>query len=300
MEIVLSGYKQFHQKHVGRRPATVLTREKHILRFLHNLESRGISISEIQPSTFSEFAISLAHLKPVSLAGVMSSLRSFLRYLCMRGLVSGDLVELVPMVRVGRDERIPSVWMPDDVEAILDVVDRTSPCGKRDYAILFLAGRLGMRPGDIRTLLLEHLLWDQARIEVKQGKTGTPLSLPLTEEIGNAIIDYIRHGRPPSHYREVFLRANAPFRPFGNNNNLHHIITTYRRRAGIELPKQSRCGMNSLRHTVASRLLEAGTPLETISHIMGHLSTETTRIYTKVDVEALRRVAIDPEELTHA
>lgn len=154
--------------------------------------------------------------------------------------------------------------------------------------------------GDIRTLRLEHLLWDQARIEIPQGKTGTPLNVPLTEEIGNAIIDYLRHGRPPTHYREVFLAANAPFRPFSCNNNLHHIITTYRRRAGIVLPKLSRRGMHALRHTVASRLLESGTPLETISAFMGHLSTETTRIYTKVDIEALRSAAINPEELTHA
>ena len=300
MATTLAGYKQFHQDHVHRRPATVRTREKDILRFLHYLESRGVSISEIQPSTVSAFALSLATLKPMTLARVMSSLRSFFRYLCTRGLVPGDLAEQVPTVRVRRDARIPSVWKSGDVEALVNVVDRSSPCGKRDYAILLLAARLGMRVGDIRTLRLEHLLWDQARIEIQQGKTGTPLSLPLTEEIGHAIIAYLRHGRPPTHYREVFLRANAPFQPFSCNNNLHHIITAYRRRAGIVLPKLSRRGMHSLRHTVASRLFESGTPLETISDLMGHLSTETTRLYTKVDVAALRSVAIDPEELTHA
>ena len=125
------------------------------------------------------------------------------------------------------------------------------------------------------------------------------MSLPLTGEIGDALIDYLRHGRPPSQHREVFLRVNAPIEPFGNNNNLHYIITKYRRRAGITLAPRSRRGLHSLRHTTASRLLEQGTPLETISAIMGHLSVETTRIYTKVDVEALRSAAFDPEEVVH-
>jgi integrase len=156
-----------------------------------------------------------------------------------------------------------------------------------------------MRVGDIRNLCFENLLWERARIEINRTKGGEPLALPLTEEIGHALIDYLRHGRPPSQHREVFLRAHAPFEPFGQDNNLHYIITRYRQRAAITLPVQNRRGMHSLRHTVASRCLEAGVPLETISGIMGHLSVETTRIYTKVNIEALQSVAIDPEEVTH-
>ncbi len=140
----------------------------------------------------------------------------------------------------------------------------------------------------------------KARIEINQVKSSGPLVFPLTEEIGNALIDYIRYGRPVSQLRKVFLRANAPFKPFGKDNNLHYIITRYRRRATINLPVQNRKGMHSLRHTMASRLLEAGIPLETISGIMGHISMDTTRIYTKVNIKALQSVAIDPEEVTHA
>ncbi len=218
----------------------------------------------------------------------------------MQGEVSGDLVEDIPKVRVPRDARIPSVWSSSDVDALLCAVNHSSPVGKRDYAILLLAVRLGMRVSDIRTLRLDHLQWEQARIEMTQTKGGRPLELPLTEEIGTALIDYLRNGRPKTHHREVFLRANAPFEPFAKNNNLHHIITTYRRRAGISLPAQSRHGMHSLRHTMASRMLEQGIPLETISGVMGHLSVETTRLYTKINIDALRSVAIDPEEVSHA
>lgn len=298
---ILCDYEQFCREHLKSHPGTVRIRRRDIAWFLHYVESRGIAtVKEIQRPVLYDFVFSRAHFKPATLARLLSSIRSFLRYLCMRGETSSDLVEQMPKIRVGRDERIPSVWKSEDIDALLAAVDRSSPPGKRDYAILLLAARLGIRVSDIRALRFEHLLWDQARIEMRQTKSGEPLSLPLSEEIGHALIDYLRHGRPSSHHREIFLRANAPFEPFGHSNNLHHIITKYRRRAKIDLPARSRRGLHSLRHTVASRLLEAGTPLETISGIMGHLSIETTRIYTKIDVEALRSAAIDLEEVSHA
>ena len=301
MGSILCDYGQFCREHLKSPTGTVRIRKRDTARFLHYLDSRSITtVKEIQRPVLSGFVLSRAHLKPATLARLISSIRSFLRYLCMRGEVSSELVEQMPKVRVGRDERIPSVWKSEDVDALLAAVDRSSPLGKRDYAILLLAARLGIRASDIRGLRFEHLLWDQARIEMRQTKSGEPLSLPLSEEIGHALIDYLRHGRPSSHHREIFLRANAPFEPLGHDNNLHYVITKYRRRANIDLPARSRRGLHSLRHTVASRLLEAGTPLETISGIMGHLSIETTRIYTKIDVEALRSVAIDLEEVTHA
>lgn len=298
---ILCDYEQFCREHLKSHTGTMRIRKRDVARFLHYLESRGIAtVKAIQRPVLSGFVSWRAHLKPATLARLISSIRSFLRYLCMRGEVSSDLLAQMPKVRVGRDERIPSVWKSEDVDALLAAVDRSSPSGKRDYAILLLAARLGIRASDIRGLRFEHLLWDQARIEMRQTKSGEPLSLPLSEEIGRALIDYLRHGRPSSHHREIFLRANAPFEPFGHDNNLHHIVTKYRRRANIDLPARSRRGLHSLRHTVASRLLEAGIPLETISGIMGHLSIETTRIYTKIDVEALRSAAIDLEEVSHA
>jgi len=301
LQRLLCGYEEFHVKHVRSSSETLRTRKRQITHFLHYLDSHGIgAASEIQPSSFSNFLISRAHQKPATLAGVVSALRSFVRYLCMQGEVSGDLIEHIPKVRVPRDARIPSVWSPQDVDALLGAVDRSSPVGKRDYAILLLAVRLGMRVSDIRALRLEHLQWELACIEMTQTKGGRPLELPLTEEIGTALIDYLRNGRPNTQCREVFLRAHAPFAPFASNNNLHNIVTTYRRRAGITLPAPHRRGLHSLRHTLASRLLEAETPLEIISSVMGHVSEETTRLYTKIDIEALRRVAIDLEEVTHA
>lgn len=301
MEENLSGYEQFCREQLCRPLGTIRSHKRDIARFLHYLGSHDIaSVKEIQPSTLSRFVTSCAHLKPATLARLASSIRSFLRYLHMTGSVDSNLVEHVPKIRVRWGEHIPSVWKSEDVDDLLAAVDRSSQGGKRDYAILLLAVRLGMRVSDIRNLRFENLLWEQARIEINQTKNSEPLALPLTEEVGNALIDYLRYGRPESQRREIFLRANAPFEPFGQDNNLYYIITRYRRRAAIRLPVQNRKGMHSLRHTLASRLLEANISLETISGIMGHISMDTTRIYTKVNIEALQSVAIDPEEVTHA
>ena len=296
----LDGYERFCREERRVAPRSMRGRHRDVQRFLHFLESCGVrSASEIDATVLSGFVGLLTHVRPKTLAATVSIVRSFLRYLCLHGMVDAAIIDQVPKVRVYQGERLPTIWAPEDVKKLLSAVDRTSPIGKRDYAILLLAARLGLRAGDIREMRLDQLDWDQSRIHVVQGKTGVPLELPLTEEVGEAIIDYLRHGRPVTTHREVFLRQNAPFEPFGRDNNLHSIITSYRRKAEIKLPAQSRRGLHSLRHTLASRLLEAGVPLDTIAGTLGHLSPETTRLYLRIDVNDLRRAALDPEEVLH-
>lgn len=297
---VLETFVHFCSGELQIRHGTMRGRRSHVKAFLMYLASRRIAdMRSIDVETVSDFATSCCHLKPRTLALVLCDLRSFLRYLAMEGVIPASVVERVPRVRIRWDDRIPDVWRAEDVKALLAAIDRGSPVGKRDYAIILLAARLGMRVSDIRDLKLEELRWDEARIERSQTKTGVPVILPLTEEIGNALIAYLRDGRPPTVRREVFLRHLAPFEPFGQDDNLYHIVSTYRRRAGIELPERSHKGLHSLRHTLATRLLEAGVSMQTISGVMGHLSPETTRIYTKVDLVALRSAALDIEEAHH-
>jgi site-specific recombinase XerD len=296
LQTSLDTYLAFCRNHLRCTPGTLRCRTRHLTRFLHFLESHQVDgPAGIQVTHPADFLRSQVHLRPNTLAVIVSDLRSFLRFLCMQGILAEDLSLHVPRVRVARDGRLPSVWSSADVEALLAAVDRGSPKGKRDYAILLLACRLGLRVSDIVGLRLEHLHWREDRIEMAQAKTGAPLVLPLNEEVGGALIDYLKHGRPVTHHREVFLRLKAPVEPFSRYDNLHQILTFYRQRAGIALPAQARKGLHSLRHTVATRLLEVGTPLETIAGILGHLSTQSTQIYAKVDVEALRRAALDPE-----
>lgn len=295
-QTVLNSYEAFCRDEQSCTPGTMRGRLRHIRRFLHFLSSGELrELAQISPRHLSDFVRSQIHLKPKTLAVIVSDLRSFMRFLCMEGAVSEDLSKHVPKVRVPRGARIPSVWSRKDVDAILAAVDRSSPKGKRDYAILMLACRLGLRVGDIRNLRLDNLDWKENRVVLQQEKTGVPVILPLTEDVGRAILDYLQHGRPQTQHREVFLRVNAPIEPFATNDNLHHIITVHRQRAKVGLDRMERKGMHSLRHSVATRLLEVGTPLETIASVMGHLSLESTQLYAKVDIDALRTAALDME-----
>ena len=123
--------------------------------------------------------------------------------------------------------------------------------------------------------------------------------MPLTEEVGEALIDYLKSGRPHTNHREVFLKLRSPFVPFSDHNHLYHIVTYWRELAGIHFRTPQRRGLHSLRHTLATELLREQTPLHVISEILGHATTASTLIYAKVDVEALRSAALDPEEVPH-
>ena len=300
MQNTLRDYEGYCKDRLHLRPSTIDRRTTELTIFLDFLHSRKArALDAIQALDLSEFVSWRDHLQPKTVERIVSDVRSFLRFLTMRGIVEKDLSVELPKIRIPRDARIPSVWEQELVVRLLEAVDRSSPKGKRDYAIFLLACWLGMRVGDIRTLKLEQIHWEDATIEVTQSKTGLPLRLPLTSEVGEALIDYLKSGRPQSAHREIFLKANPPFDPFAGNN-LHHIVKYWRLLAGIRFRTPQKRGFHSLRHTLATRLLQNGTPLTTIAEILGHTSLESTRIYAKADVETLRSVALDPEEVNHA
>jgi site-specific recombinase XerD len=301
MQNTLRDYEQYCKDRLYLRPSTLLLRTTELtifLDFLHSKKAR--TLDQIQAADLSEFVSCRDHFQPQTVARIVSDIRSFLRFLTMRGVLQKDLSAELPKIRVPRDATIPSVWDQELLVRLLGVVDRSSAKGKRDYAILLLACRLGLRAGDIRTLKLDNLRWAESTIEITQAKTGTLLTLPLSNEVGEALIDYLKSGRPQMAHREVFLKVKPPFDPFSENNNLHRVVTYWRRLAGITFRSPQKQGLHSLRHTLATRLLEKGTPLPTIAEILGHTSLESTRIYAKANVEALRGVALDPEEVNHA
>jgi integrase len=183
-----------------------------------------------------------------------------------------------------------------EVDRILTSVDRSTPLGRRDYVILLLAARYGLRPGDIRQLTLDEIDWRGARIDIRQVKTGRPLALPLLPDVADALSAYLRDGRPASTNRTIFLRHCAPFEPFAVENNLAAIMRAALRRAGLAA-RTGRRGLYLFRQTLATRLLASGRPLKTIADLLGHASTQTTYGYTRVDLVGLRGVAISEEEV---
>ena len=277
---------------------TVKYRKRCVGTFLIFLQDKGVDKwAALKPALFAEFFLTQKHLEPVSLEAIATGIRDFIRFLYVRGTLNQDWTLQVPHFRSFSDQHVPTIWTGDMVDSLLGSVDRECAAGKRDYAILLLACRLGMRTGDIRALRLESLLWDDARIEYTQSKTGVRIALPLTDEVGHALIDYLLHGRPSSARREVFLRLKAPYRPL--SLTFSHVLKKYQQPHEMVFPGQ-RAGMHSLRHTLATRLLANGVSLENIAGVLGHASLNTTRIYAKVDISQLRAAAIDPEELTHA
>ena len=220
-----------------------------------------------------------------------SCLRGFLAYLHETGVTPDRLDRLLPQVRSVAEEMLPSAFTKDDVEAILKSVDRHNPIGKRDYAMLLLAARLGLRASDITNLRMSHLNWQENRIDLVQTKTKAPLSLPLLNEVGDAIIDYLKV-RPDVGHPEVFLRADPPPMKL-SGSGMYWIAEKYIRRAGIHIPCGKKHGPHSLRHSLSSIMLENRVPLPVISGILAHKSTETTKVYLKIDVLQLRECALD-------
>ena len=223
------------------------------------------------------------------------SIRAFLRFLLEANEIQIDFAAKTPMVQARKQTRIPSVWTEDELKKLFLAIDRGSPKGKRDYAIILLACCLGMRCTDIKNLTMENFHWEEKTLIFTQSKTRTPLSLPLTSEVGWAVIDYLKYGRPKIDSPYLFVKHMAPFGPFAEGDHLSQLIKRYMVLGHISTLKKKR-GMHSLRHTMASMLLEKDTPLSTISDILGHIDTDSTAVYLKVDIKKLKECALSFKE----
>lgn len=297
----LREYEQYARERRHLRRTSLAERMHSIAVFLDFLRSRGLdSLDQLHVDDINAFIQSRSVWQPKTVSRAASNLRQFLQFLFMRDIVPRDFSNSLPTIRLAKLATVPSVWDPELVARLLGAVDRSSPKGKRDYAILLLAARLGLRLGDIKNLKLDDLHWATATIEIEQEKTGAPLVLPLSEEVGSALIDYLRAGRPAVAHRQVFLGLTPPFDPFCERDHLYRVVSRWRELAGIKFRTRQRQGLHSLRHTLATRLLQAETPFHVISAVLGHASPATTFIYAKADVETLRIAALNTEELQHA
>ncbi len=265
-------------------------------RFLIHLEQRGSrSIGDIREVDISSFLRTMTAWAPRTVSSAVCNLRQFLVFLHQEKYTGRDFSRFLPNVPSGRGGRLPNVWPQESVQKMLDSIDRANPVGKRDYAILLMVTQLGLRDSDIQNLRFENLHWQECRICLVQRKTKRTLELPLSEEIGCAIIDYLKYGRPKQDTSDyVFVRHCAPY---GRCNNYYHIMKTRLRNAGLSFDREKSHGLHTLRHTLATRLLEQDIPVQTISEILGHASVGSTKTYLQVDLEGLRKCAMDPDEV---
>jgi len=281
-------FLNFVRHHRGRRTTHQI--ENGLDKFFRWLARSGVSdLQSLTAVHIRDFVPSLqGGYRPGSLAVHASTLRTFLRYLHFKGILIQDFSYAVERPRLYRWSQPPQVFNSDTIEQLLRSVDRTTAIGKRDYAILLLAARYGLRSSDIRKLRFENVVWRDDRIMLLQSKTQRPLELPLRADVAAALVDYIRQGRPACTAREIFVRHVQPVGPF--TQNISAAFKRALKSAHIDLLKHR--GLQLLRHSVATQMLANGIALDTISDVLGHSSVETTRRYAQVDLAGLRRVVL--------
>jgi len=251
-----------------------------------------LSLSELRPADVIRFVLHYTRSSGRSGGArdaktMISGLRVFFRFLRLRGDITLDLAEAIPRVAAWRHSGLPKSLPPEQVRQLLESCDRSRPVGRRDYALLLLLARLGLRAGEVRAMRLEDLDWKAGEILVR-GKGHRLERLPMLQDVGEALVGYLRRGRPRCAARQVFVRTRAPHRGLANSSSVDAIVERALERAGLDPPLK---GAHLLRHSLATEMLRRGASLGEIAQILRHRQPSTTEIYAKVDLEALRALA---------
>jgi len=250
---------------------------------------RALRFDDVRAADVHRFIVLRAQAGSLTRAKlVVTALRSFLRFLQERGLLATDLAAAVPGVAGWRLSHLPKALPAEQVERLLASCDRGTPAGRRDYAILMLLARLGLRGGEVSALTLDDIDWECGEIVV-HGKGQRLARLPLPTDVGSALVDYLRQDRPVCSTRRVFIRVRAPRRGFVSPSVICCIVRRALKRAGLTPVFK---GAHLLRHSLATDLLRRGASLVEIGQLLRHSQPNTTQIYAKVDIAALRAIAL--------
>jgi len=274
---------------------TIKSYEIYLSRFSDYLNRRGIvDIRDMDEVVVLRFTETFTRYSPSVIHNTLCALRTFFHYLFQNGFVSRNFAYIVPHDGYRQRTKVPSAYSKEDVEKLIKSIDRGNPKGKRDHAIILIAARLGLRAQDICNLSFNNLKWETNTIELLQEKTEKPLILPMLEDVGLAIIDYLKYARPECKSTQaIFLRLVPPIGKL-EAPTLHSIVTQHMRAAGIKIEDGKKHGPHALRHSLASALLEENTPLPIISEVLGHTNTESTSVYLKIDINQLRTCSLEP------
>ena len=283
-------YEQHLREARGLSQATIINYVPFVRSFLEDRFGKGaVAWSQLCARDVLRFVEHRARcLHPMRSKLLTSALRSFFQYARSIGKVKLDLAAAVPVVPNWTMTTIPRAIAAHQVRQLLASIDRSTAAGRRDYAILLLLARLGLRSGEVVLLELDDIDWNAGQLSV-HGKAGQRGELPLPTEVGKAIAEYLKNGRPQSTSRRLFLRAKAPVCGFRGASGVGSMVRHRLQRAGIDAPTH---GAHQFRHGLACELLRQGVSLGEIGELLGHRSPETTRIYAKVDLKALRTLAL--------
>ena len=282
LERLLEAYENACRRN-GLRESSVQLYRKLSLRFLKGLEDAGVTeVADIGPHEFSCACLALKSNY------YLSAIHTFLRFLAEEGYTQRDYSYIVPLFK--RPQPMPPVYSEAEIRRIEAAVDKQGPHGKRDYAALLLATRLGIRGGDIATLTFEELDFKRNTIRLTQQKTAAPLALPMLPEIKAALLDYLQHERASSNSEYVFLSLKPPFSHI-SVHLLGKLTSTAIRSAGI-IPGGRKCGPHAFRASLASSMVNDDVPYEVVRNTLGHTDVNAIKSYAKLDVERLRVYAL--------
>jgi len=287
---IINEFRCYLLQERGLSPSTLLNYVPAAEQFLaERFHNRAPNLAMLRASHVTGFVLRHARqLSPVRAGLMVTALRSFFRYLRHRGAITTDLAGCVPTVPNWSLSTLPRFLPAATVERILECSDRTTSVGRRNHAILLLLARLGVRAGEVVGLSLDDIDWSTGQITIR-GKGGKSAQLPLANDVGAAIAAYLRHDRPRSATRRVFLRHRAPLVGFGNSSTISSLVRRALKHAGVE---SVHTGAHVLRHSLATSLLRQGGSLDEIGELLRHQSPNTTAIYAKVDVTALHTLAL--------
>lgn len=288
------GFFPFLRDERGLRPATCDGHAVELRKLEAFLQQRALGLSDLSPSLLGNYVAERAKsLVPTSLHECTGALRIFLRYLHRENIIPADITRALPRGRKYKQSSLPRAIPWGDVQRLLDCVDRRSSLGKRDYAVLMLLVSYGLRAREVAALELDDLDWTHSQLKVPVRKGGHSSIYPLSVSVGEAIIDYLRAGRPAVSDRHVFLLCRSPFAPI-NHYSISRLAAKHIAAAGIQVPRP---GSHTLRHSCVQRLVESDVAFKEIGDYVGHRRAESTLVYAKVALHRLRQLAIgDAEE----
>lgn len=292
------GYKESAEAYLSYRSKTGIkdktnrTFSLYLERFFAFLIRKNmVRIEQLAIKDVFSFMGSLSCYEKPTINHTMRAVRYYLKYCYECGFMKEEMFSKLPNPYYNRKSRLPSTYSAEEVKKLLSSIDLGNPCGIRDYAIILLIARLGLRSSDVANLRFTNIDWENELIRLTQMKTGNPLELPLLQDVGEAIIHYLKGARPKSESDHVFIRQVPPYTEF-NPGAVGALVRYHLLKSGIHLEGKKK-GSHVLRHSLARRLLEHEIPLPVISEILGHTNTETTLTYLRINITELRKCALE-------
>ena len=291
----IKDFIDYRERTLNLSAITVQSYRFHLYPFCCYINSKGLNISVIKASELMTYIQQMSPSTPANKHVALNILRCFFKYLYEQQILSVDYSRIIPKDNYKNQPKLPSTFTDGEINALLNAVDRGNPRGKRDYAILLLATQLGLRASDISELKFDNIIWDRNTITLNQHKTGKALELPLLPELGNAIVDYLKYGRPVTNDSHCFVHVQGPYDRI-HTSDIGNLVRKYITLAKINYLNRKH-GPHALRHSFASALLKENISLPVISEALGHSILASTMEYLRIDINTLQKCALEVPSL---